>query len=176
MPGWPWYSTDLCTIVLPSTVEVIVSESVVGGDWKRTTVSGATANAIGLPIRWHSSDFASTTAGTTTSATDSGTETIKYSTSTSSNDPSSSNTGLSTGPRQELGLALELQLLLDLLRWDGLCFERGELSRQVPPQLHKSLKHLRCSSNSTHGSLIVTRPCPRRSYHRTIYPKPVRWN
>ncbi|CAF3451750.1 unnamed protein product [Fusarium graminearum] len=75
--GWPWYSTDLCTIVLPSTVEVIVSESVVGGDWKRTTVSGATANAIGLPIRWHSSDFASTTAGTTTSATDSGTETIK---------------------------------------------------------------------------------------------------
>ncbi|KAJ4135072.1 hypothetical protein NW768_004685 [Fusarium equiseti] len=59
--GWPWYSTDLCTIVIPRTVDVIVSDSVVGGDWERTTVRGAAANAIGIPIRWHSSDFESTT-------------------------------------------------------------------------------------------------------------------
>ncbi|QPC73186.1 hypothetical protein HYE68_003938 [Fusarium pseudograminearum] len=111
---WPWYSTDLCTIVLPSTVEVIVSESVVGGDWKRTTVSGAAANAIGLPIRWHSSDFVSTTSGTTTSATDSGTETITSSTSTSSSDPSSSNTGLSTGAKAGIGAGVGVVALIGL--------------------------------------------------------------
>ncbi|CAG1972279.1 unnamed protein product [Fusarium graminearum] len=112
--GWPWYSTDLCTIVLPSTVEVIVSESVVGGDWKRTTVSGAAANAIGLPIRWHSSDFASTTAGTTASATDSGTETITSSTSTSLSDPSSDNTGLSTGAKAGIGAGVGVAALIGL--------------------------------------------------------------
>ncbi|EKJ75432.1 hypothetical protein FPSE_04385 [Fusarium pseudograminearum CS3096] len=125
-----WYSTDLCTIVLPSTVEVIVSESVVGGDWKRTTVSGAAANAIGLPIRWHSSDFASTTSGTTTSATNSGTETITSSTSTSSSDPSSSNTGLSTGAKAGIGAGVGVVALIGLaaLGWFVLRARRARQS------------------------------------------------
>ncbi|KAF5234357.1 hypothetical protein FAUST_7680 [Fusarium austroamericanum] len=92
-----------------------ISESVVGGDWKRTTVSGAAANAIGLPIRWHSSDFPSTTAGTTASATDSGTETITSSTSTSSSDPSSDNTGLSTGAKAGIGAGVGVAALIGLV-------------------------------------------------------------
>ncbi|GKU07412.1 hypothetical protein FLAG1_07840 [Fusarium langsethiae] len=102
---YPWYSTDLCTIVIPSTVDVIVSESVVGGDWERTTIGGAKANAIGVPIRWHSSDFASTTTVTRTSATGSATETeaVSSSTGTSSSDTSSGNGGLSTGAKAGIG-------------------------------------------------------------------------
>ncbi|UZP45193.1 hypothetical protein NXS19_013005 [Fusarium pseudograminearum] len=76
--------------------------------------SGAAANAIGLPIRWHSSDFASTTSGTTTSATDSGTETITSSTSTSLSDPSSSNTGLSTGAKAGIGAGVGVVALTGL--------------------------------------------------------------
>ncbi|WZH44057.1 uncharacterized protein QYS62_005073 [Fusarium acuminatum] len=102
--GWPWYSTDLCTIAIPRTVEVIVSESVVGGDWKRNTVSGAAANAIGIPIRWHASDFASTTTGARTSATGSATETASSSTGTSSSDSTSANEGLSTGAKAGIGI------------------------------------------------------------------------
>ncbi|KAI7759314.1 hypothetical protein LZL87_008691 [Fusarium oxysporum] len=109
--GWPWYSTDLCTIAIPSTVEVIVSESVVGGDWKRTTVSGAAANAIGIPIRWHSSDFASTTTGARTSATGSATETISSSTGTSSSDSSSDHRGLSTGAKAGIGIGIGVAAL-----------------------------------------------------------------
>ncbi|RGP79770.1 hypothetical protein FLONG3_2083 [Fusarium longipes] len=115
--GWPWYSTDLCTIAIPRTVEVIVSESVVGGDWERHTVNGAAANAIGIPIRWHSSDFQSTaTTEARTSATDSATETFSSSTSTSSSgslsDSSSDNRGLSTGAKAGIGIGIGVAALL----------------------------------------------------------------
>lgn len=90
---------------------MIVSESVVGGDWKRTTVSGAAANAIGIPIRWHSSDFASTTTGARTSATSSATETISSSTGTSSSDSSSDNGGLSTGAKAGIGIGVGVAAL-----------------------------------------------------------------
>ncbi|OBS22826.1 hypothetical protein FPOA_09150 [Fusarium poae] len=113
--GWPWYSTDLCTIVIPKTVQVIVSDSLVGGDWERSTVNGAAANAIGIPIRWHSSDFASTTAGTTTSETGSTTETISSSTATSSSDPSSDGGGLSTGAKAGIGAGIGVVVLAGLV-------------------------------------------------------------
>ncbi|KAM0229042.1 hypothetical protein ACHAPO_010322 [Fusarium lateritium] len=87
---------------------------VVGGDWERTTVNGAAANAIGIPIRWHSSDFASTTAGTTTSSTGSATETISSSTTTSSSDSSSGNGGLSTGAKAGIGAGIGVAALAGL--------------------------------------------------------------
>ncbi|KAH7179255.1 uncharacterized protein B0J16DRAFT_374321 [Fusarium flagelliforme] len=105
---WPWYSTDLCTIVIPKTVDVIVSDSVVGGDWERITSRGANANAIGIPIRWHSSDFESTTTadtvGTVTGSR--ATETDSSSTSTSSSESESGNGGLSTGAKVGIGLGV----------------------------------------------------------------------
>ncbi|KAF4989949.1 hypothetical protein FGRMN_8791 [Fusarium graminum] len=108
--GWPWYSTDLCTIEIPRTVDVIVYDSVVGGDWERTAVSGVAANAIGIPIRRHSSDFASITTGAralaTGSATDSTTEAEFPSTSTSSSQFSSSDGGLSTGVKVGIGIGI----------------------------------------------------------------------
>jgi hypothetical protein len=90
---------------------VIVSESVVGGDWKKNTVSGAAANAIGIPIRWHSSDFASTTTGARTSATGSVTETISSSTGISSSDSTSGNGGLSTGAKAGIGIGVGVAAL-----------------------------------------------------------------
>ncbi|VTT72433.1 unnamed protein product [Fusarium fujikuroi] len=131
--GWPWYSTDLCTISIPRTVEVIVSESVVGGDWKRTTVSGAAANAIGIPIRWHSSDFASTTTGARTSATGSVTETSSSSTGTSSSDSSSDNGGLSTGAKAGIGAGVGVAVLAGLaaLGWFVLRARRAKQANMV---------------------------------------------
>ncbi|KAG5774798.1 hypothetical protein H9Q73_011522 [Fusarium xylarioides] len=149
--GWPWYSTDLCTIAIPRTVEVIVSESVVGGDWKRTTVSGAAANAIGIPIRWHSSDFASTTTGARTSAKGSATETTSSSTSESSNDSSSDNGGLSTGAKAGIGVGVGVVALAGVaaLAWFVLRARRAKQANiaaaareeeakepQMQPQLH----------------------------------------
>ncbi|KAF5639621.1 nitrogen metabolic regulation nmr [Fusarium sp. NRRL 52700] len=149
--GWPWYSTDLCTIAIPRTVEVIVSESVVGGDWKRTTVSGAAANAIGIPIRWHSSDFASTTTGARTSATGSATETLSSSTGTSSSDSSSDSGGLSIGAKAGIGAGIGVVALVGFaaLAWFVLrarrakqaniaATTRGEEAKepQMQPQLY----------------------------------------
>ncbi|KAH6968058.1 hypothetical protein HG530_007812 [Fusarium avenaceum] len=117
--GWPWYSTDLCTIEIPRTVQVIVSESVVGGDWERNTVNGAAANAIGIPIRWHSSDFATTTTGTRASATDRETITIPPSTSTASSDSTPGDGGLSTGAKAGIGAGVGVAALalLAALGW-----------------------------------------------------------
>ncbi|KAF5239234.1 hypothetical protein FANTH_10036 [Fusarium anthophilum] len=149
--GWPWYSTDLCTIAIPRTVEVIVSESVVGGDWKRTTVSGAAANAIGIPIRWHSSDFASTTTGARTSATVTATETVSSSTDTSSSDSLSDTGGLSTGAKAGIGAGVGVAALLGFaaLGWFVLRARRAKQANiaaaareeeakepQMQPQLH----------------------------------------
>ncbi|SCO09498.1 uncharacterized protein FFB20_13312 [Fusarium fujikuroi] len=149
--GWPWYSTDLCTIAIPRTVEVIVSESVVGGDWKRTTVSGAAANAIGIPIRWHSSDFASTTTEARTSATGSAMETSSSSTRTSSSDSLSDNGGLSTGAKAGIGIGVGVAALAGFaaLGWFVLRARRAKKANiaaaaggedakepQMQPQLH----------------------------------------
>ncbi|KAF5612767.1 uncharacterized protein FTJAE_14020 [Fusarium tjaetaba] len=129
----------------------LVSESVVGGDWKRTTVSGAAANAIGIPIRWHSSDFASTTTGARTSATGSATETISSSTSESSSESSSDNGGLSTGAKAGIGAGVGVVALVGLaaLGWFILRARRAKQASiaaaareeeakgpQMQPQLH----------------------------------------
>lgn len=90
---------------------MIVSESVVGGDWERNTVSGAAANAIGIPIRWHSSDFATTTTGTRTSATDRETITIPSSTATASSDSTPGDGGLSTGAKAGIGAGVGVAAL-----------------------------------------------------------------
>ncbi|RMJ08934.1 hypothetical protein CDV36_011452 [Fusarium kuroshium] len=116
--GWPWYTTDLCTIVIPDTVEVIYSVSTVGGDWEKSTAKGAAANAIGIPIRWHSSDFASTTSDTsaaeasgTSGTSESGTAETGSATETSS--PSGGG-GLSTGAKAGIGVGVGVAALAGL--------------------------------------------------------------
>ncbi|KAF5012820.1 hypothetical protein FDECE_1109 [Fusarium decemcellulare] len=117
--GWPWYSTDLCTIVIPNTVEVVFSVSTVGGDWERSTTKGALANAIGIPIRWHSSDFASTTSEAGTAETVSPTETSSS---------SSSGGGLSTGAKAGIGVGIGVAALAGLgaLLWFVLRVRRAK--------------------------------------------------
>ncbi|KAF4460619.1 hypothetical protein FALBO_12599 [Fusarium albosuccineum] len=94
-------STDLCTIVIPYTVEVVFSVSTVGGDWEKSTTKGALANAIGIPIRWHSSDFASTTSEAGTAETGGPTETSS----------SSGGGGLSTGAKAGIGVGIGVAAL-----------------------------------------------------------------
>ena len=93
---------------------MIVSDSVVGGDWERTTVRGAAANAIGIPIRWHSSDFESnTTADTASTATVSrATATDSSSIATSSSESSSEDGGLGMGAKIGIGVGVGLAALL----------------------------------------------------------------
>ncbi|KAL2672713.1 hypothetical protein Neosp_013427 [[Neocosmospora] mangrovei] len=117
-PDWPWYTTDLCTIVIPDTVEVIYSVSTVGGDWEKSTAKGAAANAIGIPIRWHSSDFASTTSDTsaaeasgTSGTSEAGTAETGSATETSS--PSGGG-GLSTGAKAGIGVGVGVAALAGL--------------------------------------------------------------
>ncbi|KAM6511808.1 hypothetical protein FALCPG4_016801 [Fusarium falciforme] len=116
--GWPWYTTDLCTIVIPDTVDVIFSVSTVGGDWEKSTAKGAAANAIGIPIRWHSSDFASTTSDTsaaeasaTSGTSEAGTAETGSATETSS--PSGGG-GLSTGAKAGIGVGVGVAALAGL--------------------------------------------------------------
>lgn len=141
--GWPWYSTDLCTIVIPRTVEVIVSDSVVGGDWERTTVRGAAANAIGIPIRWHSSDFESTTtADTASTATGSrATATDSSSTAISSSDSESDDGGLSMGAKVGIGVGVGVAALLAFiaLGWFVLRARRAKQANDGPktPQMEQ---------------------------------------
>ncbi|KAJ4015310.1 hypothetical protein NW752_006765 [Fusarium irregulare] len=141
--GWPWYSTDLCTIVIPRTVEVIVSDSVVGGDWERTTVRGAAANAIGIPIRWHSSDFESTTtADTASTATASrATATGSSSTAISSGDSESDDGGLSMGAKVGIGVGVGVAALLAFiaLGWFVLRARRAKQTNDEPktPQMEQ---------------------------------------
>ncbi|KAF4454912.1 hypothetical protein F53441_2651 [Fusarium austroafricanum] len=99
--GWPWYSTDLCTIVIPTTVEVIYAISTVGGDWETSTTNGARANAIGIPIRWHSSDFSIKTPGASTAETAGATETSS----------SSGGGGRSTGAKAGIGVGIGVAAL-----------------------------------------------------------------
>ncbi|EEU41711.1 uncharacterized protein NECHADRAFT_97790 [Fusarium vanettenii 77-13-4] len=116
--GWPWYTTDLCTIVIPNTVEVIYSVSTAGGDWEKSTAKGAAANAIGIPIRWHSSDFASTTSDTS-AAEASGTSgtsevgTAETSGATETSSPSGGG-GLSTGAKAGIGVGVGVAALAGL--------------------------------------------------------------
>ncbi|RTE78452.1 hypothetical protein BHE90_007055 [Fusarium euwallaceae] len=107
----------ICTIVIPDTVEVIYSVSTVGGDWEKSTAKGAAANAIGIPIRWHSSDFASTTSDTsaaeasgTSGTSESGTAETGSATETSS--PSGG--GLSTGAKAGIGVGVGVAALAGL--------------------------------------------------------------
>ncbi|RSM01321.1 hypothetical protein CEP52_008606 [Fusarium oligoseptatum] len=92
--------------------------STVGGDWEKSTAKGAAANAIGIPIRWHSSDFASTTSDTsaaeasgTSGTSESGTAETGSATETSS---PSGGAGLSTGAKAGIGVGVGIAALAGL--------------------------------------------------------------
>ena len=97
--------------MIPKTVDVIVSDSVLGGEWERKTSRGGGANAIGIPIRWHSSDFESTTADTAATMT----KTESSSTSVSSSESESSYDGLSGGAKIGIGVGIGVGALLGIV-------------------------------------------------------------
>ena len=98
--------------MIPKTVDVIVSDSVLGGEWERKTSRGGGANAIGIPIRWHSSDFKSTTAADTATTM---TETGSSSTSASSSESESGYDGLSGGAKIGIGVGIGVGALLGIV-------------------------------------------------------------